>query len=255
MMRRSILIRSLAGLAAALAFGALNAAAQSPPPAASPAQSVTPTPAAPLEPGPARFAAAIAAFEAADRATPPPACPVLFVGSSTIRFWKTLDADMAPLAALNRGFGGSEISDVDFYFARVVRAYRPRAIVFYAGDNDIHAGKSPERVYEDFTRFMVLKGRALGATPVFFISAKPSKARLSELAAQSALNEKVRALAAARRDLHYIDVVPAMLDAGKPKDIFVADGLHMTPDGYAIWTRIVAGALRDARVGEARCRR
>jgi len=193
----------------------------------------------PAAPGPERFAPEIAAFEAADGAQPLAPCPVLFVGSSSIRFWRSLAADMAPIRVLNRGFGGSEISDVDFYFDKVVSPYHPRAIFFYAGDNDVNSGKSTERIVGDFTRFLDLKDKALGRTPVYFISLKPSKLRWSQFAAQGEVNARIRALAARRRDLRFVDVVPTMLADGKPKDIFIADGLHMTPEGYALWTAVI----------------
>lgn len=190
--------------------------------------------------GPERFAPEIAAFAAADREHMPPPCEILFTGSSSIRFWKSLAADMAPIPVINRGFGGSTIADVDYYFDKVVAPYRPRAIVFYAGENDLAAGEAPKDVAADFVRFMGLKDKALGAaTPVYFISLKPSKLRWAQREQQAQVNAEIRALAARRRDLHFVDVVPAMLDDGKPKDIYVADGLHMTPQGYALWTGVV----------------
>jgi len=211
-------------------------------------------PAAPPK-GPERFAPEIAAFEAADRAQTIAPCSVLFVGSSSIRFWRSLAADMAPIKVLNRGFGGSEISDVDFYFDKVVTPYHPRAIVFYAGDNDVNSGKSAERIAGDFTRFMELKDKALGkATPVYFISVKPSKLRWSQFAAQGEVNAKVRAMAARRHDLHYIDVVPAMLADGKPKDVYVADGLHMTPEGYALWTAVIRPVVQREAASPTACK-
>lgn len=202
--------------------------------------------------GPHRFAGEIAAFQQTDSASPPPACPIVFVGSSSIKKWTSLTEDMAPMVVLNRGFGGSQIDDVDYYFDQTVTAYRPRAIVFYAGDNDIAAKKSPAQVYADFERFMALKDYRLGhATPVYFIAIKPSKLREDQMDLQAAANAKVRALSHVRSDLHYIDIVPAMLENGKPRDLFVADGLHMTREGYAIWTKIVRGALRN--VGDVKC--
>ena len=195
---------------------------------------------APTPAGPERFAPEIAAFAAADRAHRPPACGFLFVGSSSIRFWKTLEADMAPAPAINRGFGGSTIADVDYYFDQVVTPYRPRAIVFYAGENDIDAGEAPSIVTRNFARFMELKTRALGAeTPVYFISLKPSKLRWLQRDRQAQVNAQIQGLAAQRRDLQYIDVAPAMLVGGEPKDIYVADGLHMTPEGYKLWTEVI----------------
>jgi lysophospholipase L1-like esterase len=195
---------------------------------------------APGPTGPERFAPEIAAFAAADRAHAPTPCGFLFVGSSSIRFWKTLEADMAPVPAINRGFGGSTIADVDYYFDQVVTPYRPRAIVFYAGENDINAGEAPSIVTGNFARFMELKTKAFGAaTPVYFISLKPSKLRWLQRDRQAQVNAQVQALAAQRRDLHYIDVAPAMLVNGEPKDIYVADGLHMTPEGYKLWTEVI----------------
>jgi lysophospholipase L1-like esterase len=196
-------------------------------------------------------------FVAADRAAPPAPCQVLFVGSSSILKWKdTLVADMAPIPVINRGFGGSHIEYVNRWFDEIVAPYKPRAIVFYAGDNDIHAGKSPDRVVADFDEFMVRKTKALGETPVYFISLKPSKLRFSELPLQTQVNDAIRQKAGQRHDLHYIDVVNAMLENGKPKEIFGPDGLHMNRDGYVIWTHIVRAALLPAvEAQEQTCRR
>src|SRR5438445_6336484 len=58
-----------------------------------------------------QFESEIKAFEAADRTNPPPRNAILFVGSSTIRFWKTLAQDFPDLKVINRGFGGSHLSD------------------------------------------------------------------------------------------------------------------------------------------------
>lgn len=196
--------------------------------------------------GPQTFAPEIAAFAAADRASPPAPCGVLFVGSSSIRFWKSLPQDMAPLAVINRGFGGSEISDVNYYFDQVVKPYRPRTIVFYAGENDVADDKTPAEVAADFARFMDLKTRALGPIPVYFVSLKPSKLRWDEFAMQTQTNALIRQMATRRADLHYIDVVGAMLQNGEPKDIYRPDRLHMTAPGYAIWTSIIKPVLLEA---------
>ena len=198
------------------------------------------------------FDAAIAAFEEADRSAMPPGCATLFVGASSIRFWRSLKEDFPDRTVINRGFGGSTIWEVDHYFDRVVVPYRPKEIVFYAGENDLSAGRTPDEAYADFVQFMRLKEKALGATPVWFISAKPSKLRFDQLGKQSALNAKVRVLADMRDDLAYIDVVPAMRKPdGTPKDIFVEDNLHMTPEGYALWTPLVDAALDAGQSAKA----
>lgn len=200
-----------------------------------------------------RFSPEIAHFAELDRASPPKRCGFLFAGSSSVRFWKTLDQDMAPYRVINRGFGGSQIADVTLYFDQVVTPYRPRAIFFYAGENDLWAGKkTPAEVAADFQAFMDLKDKRLGATKVYFITLKPSKQRFTQLAEQRQVNDAVRAMAARRADLAVVDVVPAMLEGGEPKDIFVGDGLHMTPAGYVLWTEVVRPVVEhEAKTGAA----
>lgn len=200
-----------------------------------------------------RFDAAIAAFEASDKAAMPPRCATLFVGASSIRFWTSLKEDFPERTVINRGFGGSTVWEVDHYFDRVVAPYQPKEIVFYAGENDLWIDKrTPDQVYSDFVQFMRLKEKALGSTPVWYISVKPSKQRFEQLATQADVNAKVKALADQRNDLAFIDIVPAMLKPdGTPKDIFVADNLHMTPDGYALWTPIVDAALDAGQEAKA----
>jgi len=99
--------------------------------------------------GAARWEEHIRKFEKADEKNPPPPGGVLFVGSSSIRMWD-LDKWFPKKRATNRGFGGSQISDVNFFAERIVLKYGPRVIVFYAGDNDVARGKSAERVFQDF---------------------------------------------------------------------------------------------------------
>jgi hypothetical protein len=118
-------------------------------------------------------------FEAKDRKTPPELNRILFVGSSSIRKWKTLQEDMAPLKVINRGFGGSKIPDIIYYVNRIVLPYKPKTIVFYAGDNDMSRGKrhSPEQVLDNCRTFTNLIHAELPETKIFFISIIPSKLR------------------------------------------------------------------------------
>lgn len=215
-------------------------AACNPPPPASPSATDAP------------FAEEIARFVESDRVNPPEPCQILFVGSSSIRLWETLSIDMQPLPVINRGFGGSQISDVNFWFETLVTPYRPSAIVFYAGENDIDLGKSPEAVAADFDTFLAHKTRALGETPVYFISLKPSKLRFDQLDRQARVNELIRRKADERDDLHFIDISDVMLDQGRPKDLYVEDGLHMNQEGYALWTEALRAVLLPETEQQAR---
>jgi acetyl esterase/lipase len=207
------------------------------------------------------LAAEVDRFVAADKIAPPRSCQILFVGSSSIAKWSTLANDMAPLPVINRGFGGSHIEYVNRWFDQIVAPYRPRAIVFYAGENDLAAGKTAQRVVGDFDAFMARKTEVLGRTPVYFIAVKPSKLRFAQFALQTEVNNRIRSRADRRSDLVYVDVVTQMLEQGSAKDVFEPDGLHMTSDGYEIWTRAVRAALlpdrgssRDTKRSDAQAR-
>jgi lysophospholipase L1-like esterase len=183
----------------------------------------------------------IAAFQASDRQHPPAAGAVLFIGSSSIRFWKTLASDFPEVKTINRGFGGSEIDDATFFADRIVAPYHPRAIVMYAGDNDLADGDSPARVRDDFAAF-VRKARALDpGVPIAFIAIKPSVARQELLPQIREANALVRRYAASEHGVTYLDVFTPMLGTdGQPQaKWFIGDGLHMNRQGYVLWTNIV----------------
>nr|WP_040673551.1 SGNH/GDSL hydrolase family protein [Rhodanobacter spathiphylli] len=183
----------------------------------------------------------IAAFQATDRAQPPAAGAVLFIGSSSIRMWNSLATDFPQVRTLNRGFGGSEIDDATFFADRIVAPYHPRAIVMYAGDNDLADGDSPAHLRDDFAAF-VRKARSYDAdVPIAFIAIKPSVARKVLLPKIREANALVRAYAASQRDVSYLDVFTPMLGSdGQPQSRwFIADGLHMNRQGYALWTGVV----------------
>lgn len=186
----------------------------------------------------------VAAFEEADRQSPPPAEAVLFVGSSSIRLWD-LPRWFPDLATLNRGFGGSQIADVNRYVARIVLPYQPRRIVFYAGDNDINAGKAPLVVAADFRRFVDLVRRSLPEAKIFYVPVKPSLDRWEQFAQQQVANAEIRTLCQADQRLTYVDTATPMLGRdGRPRpELFVDDGLHLSAAGYELWSGLVAAAL------------
>ncbi|MFA6220251.1 MAG: GDSL-type esterase/lipase family protein [Erythrobacter sp.] len=209
------------------------------------------TPAAPLAQD-APFGEEIHVFGIEDEVYPPKGCETLFVGSSSFRFWFAMQQDFPRLPIIKRGFGGAQIADINAYFDRVVGRYRPSRIAFYAGENDIAAGKSPQAAMADFASFMDRKSAVLGSTPVFFVSAKPSPARWSQFEGQSQLNRMVQRLARERDDLVYVDIVDAMLKDGKPaRSLFISDGLHMNAAGYRLWRERIWSALRSGKASRA----
>ena len=202
----------------------------------------------PPSPPASQWEDAIRAFEEADRKSPPPADAILFIGSSSIRLWNLKDY-FPDLQVINRGFGGSYISDSVEFLSRIAIPYKPRIVVLYAADNDIKDGKLPDVLLADFKAFAALLEERLPAARLVFISIKPSPARWQLFERMKEANEKIRAFIATDPRLIYVDVVPPMLGAdGKPRpELFVEDQLHLSPSGYRLWASLLRGALEASR--------
>ena len=237
----------LAALLAAACTSQPPASALAPTPVPAPAPDTAPstTPVAVDPPSSEEWRRDIARFAAEDAADPPPADPFVFTGSSSVRLWASLADDFPGKPVLNRGFGGSQVRDSVHYADQVAVRYRPRAILIYAGDNDINAGRSPEQVLHDFRAFVARIRRDLPQTPIAYLAIKPSPSRADQLPRQQRANALVRAETARMHDVAFLDVATPMLGAdGQPRpELFIGDRLHMNAQGYALWRGIVAPYL------------
>lgn len=185
------------------------------------------------------FDAEIRAFERQDSVSPPPANPILFVGSSSIRFWSSLAQDFPGKPVLNRGFGGSELSDVIRYSDQIITKYRPKQIVLYAGENDIVTGKKTgKQTYERFVTLYKYIRFKLPNTPFVFIAIKPSPSRRQYMSDMNEANRLIQEFLSKEANAEFVDIRPAMLGSnGQPiPALFRPDSLHMLPAGYERWT-------------------
>lgn len=194
---------------------------------------------------PDKWAADINRFTNADAAHPPTPNAIVFVGSSSIRLWTTLEEDFPGVTTINRGFGGSELADSVYYADRIVIPYEPRLVVLFAGTNDIWAGKSPEAVAADFKAFRTKLHAALPATRLIYLSVNLTLSRARVHAQMREANRLIAADCASDSRCTFVDVYTPMLDKeGRIRpELFQDDQLHMKPAGYAIWTKILAPYL------------
>lgn len=190
------------------------------------------------------WAAAIAAFEKADAEAPPPKGEIVFVGSSTIRMWNLAES-FPDLVCINRGFGGSQMADSVRHAGRLVVPHAPRLVVVYAGDNDIGAGKSAETVFEDARALVAAIRAPLPETRILFLSIKPSILRRALYPEMRRANDMLRAFARETPGVEFVDCAEPMLgpDGAPPRDLLLADGLHLSAKGYALWSRILRPRL------------
>ena len=154
-----------------------------------------------------------------------------------------MEADLAPLTVIPRGFGGSRMADVLHYVDRVIIAYEPRAVVIYEGDNDTWAGFSAETIVGQFEEIAARIHDALPETRIHIMSVKPSVARTAVWPEAQRTNRMLQAIAAGNDLIHYLDAASHMLQPSGEvmTDIFVEDNLHLNEKGTDIW----AAAIRE----------
>ncbi|MGI4727175.1 MAG: GDSL-type esterase/lipase family protein [Janthinobacterium lividum] len=189
----------------------------------------------------APFYEEIQAFKKQDSLTPPPKNGVLFIGSSSLRKWTDLEKTFAAYHAINRGFGGSTLTDAIYYEHDLVDPYQPRQIVIYSGENDIAAGNvSAQMVLDRFEKLFELIRQKQPLVPVAFISIKPSpsRARFQPIVIES--NALIKKFLREKRKTVFINVYRKMLTKQQMRpELFGPDMLHMNEQGYQIWTKAI----------------
>ncbi len=190
--------------------------------------------------GAERFSKEIEYFVQWDKKNSYPENAILFVGSSSIRFWNTT-MSFPKLRIINRGFGGSQISDVNHYYQQIVMKYRPCKIVFYAGDNDIAAGKTADQVLKDYELFIAKVEQDFPETEIFYLPIKPSLSRWHLWPKMASANEMIKQFVKNKSKLFYVETTSAMLNETlEPNpDLLIDDGLHLNERGYKIWSKIL----------------
>jgi len=199
---------------------------------------------APADPN--RWEPEIQKFEAEDKAKGLVKGGNVFIGASSIARWTNLAESFPDRKVVNRGFGGSEMAHAAQYASRVVVPHAPRVVVLYSGENDLNRGVSPQTVFASYKKFYDTVHGALPNTRLVVVSLKPSLARWKIRNEMHETNKMIHTHCAAAKNCVYVDVWPPMLGKdGTPKpELFVEDGLHMTPAGYTIWTAILAPHLK-----------
>jgi lysophospholipase L1-like esterase len=185
-----------------------------------------------------RFENEILNFEKRDEFKKPPTQANLFVGSSSIRLWHSIDADFEGFSIINRGFGGSTLADLDLLVHRIITKYQPAKIFIYSGENDIADGATAEETFDRFKKVYSKIRVTMPEVKIVFISIKPSIARQAQFETQSKANMLIKSFLEKETNTEYANIANKMLMKKKPNpSLFIADKLHMNQKGYEIWTK------------------
>ena len=194
------------------------------------------------------FAREVEAFARANASGPALRDATLFIGSSSIRLWD-IAGSFSGIATVNRGFGGATTPDVLHYYPRLIPPTPPRAVIVYVGENDLAGGASPP----DVARNLVTLLRRLRAdyprARIACLSLKPSPIRWTLWPKMAEVNRIVATRTRMLRvDMLDVGTVLLATDGLPDASLFNADGLHMNPQGYRRWTRLVTNWLRQEGV-------
>ena len=195
-------------------------------------------------------------FEELDRTRNYPPESIFFTGSSSIRLWETLEEDMYPYPVIQRGFGGSRMTDLLYHADRYISGHTFSAMVLFVA-NDIvgepNRDNTPEEVRELFEEFITEKVRSYNPdAPVFILAVTPTHSRWRVWDQSRAANHQLAALADELDNVIFIHTEDLFLgEDGMPiDDFFVGDRLHLSPAGYALWTKRLRSYLDPVIGGE-----
>lgn len=189
----------------------------------------------------------IHAFLEKDKIAAPAKNSILFIGSSSVTLWTSLEKDFPGYPIINRGFGGSTIPDLTLYVNDIVIPYQPKQIFIYVGENDL---STPENATADevLNRYKKLYQSIRAGLPnveVVFISIKPSPSRWYLESVIVDANQKIEAYIKTQPKSFFLDVHHAMLlnDSTVNPNLFREGKLHMNEKGYDIWKKIIQPQL------------
>lgn len=185
----------------------------------------------------------IQAFKKQDSIQKPATNAILLIGSSSFTKWKDVGNYFPGYTIINRGFGGSTLIDVIRYAYDIVMPYQPKQIIIYCGENDLASSENisaDEVLIRVKTLFGIIRTNFPKAT-IDFVSIKPSPVRASIQPRVKEANKIIKAFLTKQKNAGFIDIYDAMLDANRNmrEELYVGDRLHMKPEGYAIWKKIM----------------
>jgi lysophospholipase L1-like esterase len=195
------------------------------------------------------FEKEILAYEQKDKTEKYDPASILFIGSSSFKLWKNIETDLAPLAIINRGFGGAKFTDLLYYTPRLAYPHSYRAVATFIA-NDITGSsndKKPEEVLIMFKQFVRLIRKHNKKAPIFYVAVTPTPLRWKVWPEIKKGNELIKEYCSGHTDLIFIETEsPYLGENGEPKaEYFLADRLHQNTEGYAVWSKIIKTKIQE----------
>lgn len=187
-------------------------------------------------------------FKKLDAEKTPPKNAILFIGSSSFTRWTDIAEYFPDKMIINRAFGGSRIADLNYYAEDLLNPYSAKQVVIYCGENDIVYKDKPsaDEVFSRFKQFYKTVRTKFPKANISYVSIKYSPSREQYWETMKKVNKKIKCFLKWKSNANFIDITKAMNDENGQvrKDIFVEDMLHLKPEGYKIWTKVMYPYLK-----------
>jgi len=182
-------------------------------------------------------------FKTLNQNSAPPKNAILLLGSSSFTKWQNVSQYFPGKTIINRGFGGSRLTDLIYFSEDLLNPYQPKQIIIYCGENDFadDSKLKADAVVERYKTFYTKIREKFPNIEVDYISIKYSPSREHLWPQMKEANKKIAQFMKKKKNTEFIDITKVMNDANGNvrKDLFVEDMLHITPEGYQLWTKVM----------------
>ncbi len=181
-------------------------------------------------------------------AQPPEFGGILYIGDSDVDYWVS-----PPGPSYNVGVGGATCKDVLETVDPMLEYFRPSIVVLVCGENDLLSFDSVKTI-SGRRSDIVARANAKNASVVFLgTKDEPSTSRYhtkyglyddeSREAAKRACD--IEKYVSGRPAFTFLDGNAAFKDIGNPETLYAPDQLHLSSEGYTLWSEWVATTLAD----------
>ena len=161
-------------------------------------------------------------------------------------------------AIVNHGFGTSSADDLLYYYDRMVRPYKPRALVLATSGNDVGFGYSAHDIMEILARIVHWAKADFPGIAIYCIGNGPALARVGQVNVYTRIRKEYSALLedfCRREGCTFLNLGQQPFYYNSPEDIgnfdkvrddiFAADGKHFNAVGYELFMDYIREALDD----------
>jgi lysophospholipase L1-like esterase len=162
-------------------------------------------------------------------------------------------------AIVNHGFGTSSADDLLYYYDRMVRPWKPRALVLATESNDVGFGYSATEVMEILARIIQWAKADFPDIRIYCFNDEPTLKSKGQVTVGTRMrkeyNELLKAFCAVTENCIYVPMEKQAMFFENPEDIgdydkirediFHEDNTHLNPMGYGLFMDFVRELLDD----------